>query len=152
MYGCTKSLPCVECSAQRDHLRKKVYDCEGALAGAKTGREESETDRKIREAVSNLKRLFPGLSHALMHSWWTTLVKDKPSPELDPRTSLRSEFQACQNFESSIEATHLSLPPMSRWIIELACTAELAKASVIGFCACSSSRLQSLHALDAWEN
>ena len=50
----------VSCSAKRDFLQKKVYDCEGALAEAKADRKESERDRKIHEAVSNLKRLFPG--------------------------------------------------------------------------------------------
>ena len=46
--------------AQRDFLQKKVFDCEGTLAEAKAERKESERDRKIHEAVSELKRLFPG--------------------------------------------------------------------------------------------
>ncbi len=48
------------CRAQRDFLQKKVSDCEGSLAEAKAERKESERDRKIHEAVTNLKRLFPG--------------------------------------------------------------------------------------------
>ena len=55
------SLLCVGCRAQRDFLQKKVFDCEGSLAEAKADRKESERDRKIHEAVTNLKRLFPGM-------------------------------------------------------------------------------------------
>jgi len=54
------SVLCVGCRAQRDFLQKKVFDCEGSLAEAKADRKESERDRKIHEAVTNLKRLFPG--------------------------------------------------------------------------------------------
>ena len=55
------SVLCVGCRAQRDFLQKKVFDCEGSLAEAKADRKESERDRKIHEAVTNLKRLFPGM-------------------------------------------------------------------------------------------
>ena len=55
------SVLCVGCRAQRDFLQKKVFDCEGRLAEAKADRKESERDRKIHEAVANLKRLFPGM-------------------------------------------------------------------------------------------
>ena len=48
------------CRAQRGFLARKVFDCEGTLAEAKADRKETERDRKIHEAVSNLKRLFPG--------------------------------------------------------------------------------------------
>jgi len=54
------SVLCVGYRAQRDFLQKKVFDCEGSLAEAKADRKESERDRKIHEAVTNLKRLFPG--------------------------------------------------------------------------------------------
>lgn len=56
------SVLCVGCRAQRDFLQKKVFDCEGSLAEAKADRKESERDRKIHEAVTNLKRLFPGMA------------------------------------------------------------------------------------------
>lgn len=49
------------CRAQRDYLQKKMRDCEVTLADAKADRKESERDRRTREAVTNLKRLFPGL-------------------------------------------------------------------------------------------
>ncbi|DBA77355.1 TPA: hypothetical protein ACH3X2_000872 [Trebouxia sp. C0005] len=56
--------------ARRDFLQKKVFDCEGSLAEAKADRKESERDRKIHEAVTNLKRLFPGV-----HGQVTELTK-----------------------------------------------------------------------------
>ena len=46
--------------AQRDHLQKKLYDGEQRLQEAKADRKENERDRKMREAVTNMKRLFPG--------------------------------------------------------------------------------------------
>ena len=56
------SALCMGCRARRDFLQKKVFDCEGSLAEAKADRKESERDRKIHEAVTNLKRLFPGMA------------------------------------------------------------------------------------------
>ena len=37
-----------------------MYDCETRLQDAKADRKENERDRKISEAVGNMKRLFPG--------------------------------------------------------------------------------------------
>ena len=50
----------MHCRAQRDFLQRKVFEKEGTLADAKADRKETERDRKIHEAISNLKRLFPG--------------------------------------------------------------------------------------------
>lgn len=47
--------------AQRDFLQRKVFEKEGTLADAKADRKETERDRKIHEAIANLKRLFPGV-------------------------------------------------------------------------------------------
>lgn len=49
------------CRAQRDFLQRKVFEKEGTLADAKADRKETERDRKIHEAIANLKRLFPGM-------------------------------------------------------------------------------------------
>lgn len=49
------------CRAQRDFLQSKIFEKEGTLADAKADRKESERDRKIHEAIANLKRLFPGV-------------------------------------------------------------------------------------------
>lgn len=51
----------MHCRAQRDFLQRKVFEKEGTLADAKADRKESERDRKIHEAIANLKRLFPGV-------------------------------------------------------------------------------------------
>lgn len=50
--------------AQRDFLQRKVFEKEAMLADAKADRKESERDRKIHEAIANLKRLFPGVQFA----------------------------------------------------------------------------------------
>ena len=51
------------CRAQRDFLQRKVFEKEGTLADAKADRKETERDRKIHEAIANLKRLFPGMQY-----------------------------------------------------------------------------------------
>ncbi|KAL3149139.1 hypothetical protein ABBQ32_001975 [Trebouxia sp. C0010 RCD-2024] len=56
--------------AQRDFLQSKIFEKEGTLADAKADRKESERDRKIHEAIANLKRLFPGV-----HGQVTELTK-----------------------------------------------------------------------------
>ena len=53
------------CRAQRDFLQRKVFEKEATLADAKADRKETERDRKIHEAIANLKRLFPGVQFTL---------------------------------------------------------------------------------------
>ena len=65
--GKVKLVEC--CRAQRDFLQRKVFEKEGTLADAKADRKESERDRKIHEAIANLKRLFPGVHSCLSKSF-----------------------------------------------------------------------------------
>lgn len=54
------------CRAQRENWQKKVFDCETRLQDAKADRKENERDRRISEAVGNMKRLFQG-DHSSPH-------------------------------------------------------------------------------------
>ena len=51
------------CRAQRDFLAQKLEEVEGQLKEAKADRRESERERIMLKAVTNMKQLFTGGAH-----------------------------------------------------------------------------------------
>ena len=54
----------ITCSAQREFLAQKLEEVEGKLKEAKADRRESERERTMLKAVTNMKQLFTGAAPA----------------------------------------------------------------------------------------
>jgi hypothetical protein len=55
---------CGGCRAQRDYLGQKLEEADAKLRDARAERKESERDRRMADAVEQLKRFFPGAARA----------------------------------------------------------------------------------------